>query len=205
MNASDLITAYRAAPEAGRAALLKSAQEANPALIDALVAWADEAEGVENGDFWLFSDLADLLDDDASKGALKVAEAELRWMEGDSTQNVLSAAIEAVGLSPNLTRPYEMVYELLRGSSDLVWEDAFERLERRPLPPDALLLLRQMIARGDARAESDPPFLPLAPRAGATSEEAASFAAQGHGAEAIAARRAVYAEDFATARAKVFG
>ena len=205
MNASELIAAYRAAPESDRPELLKAAHEADATVVDAIVAWAAEAEGVANGDFWLFSDLADLLDDDLAKGHLKVAEAELRWMEGDSMQNVIDVAMEALGVAPDLTRPYEMVYELLRSSSDLVWEDAFERLEGRTLPTGALQLVRQMIQRGDARADGDPPFLPLAAREGATAEEAASFGAQGRGAEAIGARRAVYGEDFGTARAKVFG
>ncbi|APR84720.1 Hypothetical protein A7982_10069 [Minicystis rosea] len=201
MNGTEWVTRYRDTAEADRADLLKNGLAADPQMIDALLAWAADAEGVESGDFWLFSDLADQVRDRHVKARLQIAEAELRWLSGDSQQNVLSAAIGAIGFDADLPRAYEITYELLINTSDLVWEDAFERLSA---PKDAIALLRHLIERGDAKAEGAPWVLSLAPKEGAQLSEVDTLVAAGRRAEAIAARRGATGEDFATARRALF-
>jgi hypothetical protein len=197
-----LVEHYRAAPESDRPALIAAAFAAQPELPHELIAWAAEAEGVLPGDFWLFCDAADLVADEAVKGALLLASAELRWMEGDPAQYVATGAIDAVRWNPDLPRAYEVVYEILASYSDILWEDALAACVEAALPADAVALLRHMIMRGEARGET-PPFLSLAPREGASLAEADALAAEGKLAEAIAARRGATSEDFATARRAV--
>lgn len=197
MNASTWVAQYRDTPEDDRGELVKRLLAEAPQSIDALLAWAAEGEGVESGDHWLFSDAAEQVADRHVKARLHLAEAELRWLSGDSQQNVLSVAIDAIGCDPDLPRGYEITYELLINSSDLVWEDAFERLSA---PKDAIALLRHLIDRGDAKAKGAPAFLSLA----ATQGDVAALIAEGKQAEAIGARRAATGEDFATARRAIF-
>lgn len=195
---SAVIQTYRDTPEAQRGVWLGELLEASSTIVAELLSWAAEAEGVEPGDFWLFSDLADLVDSRESAGMLKLAEAELRWMEGDSTQSVLEVAIEAVGFNGDLSRAYEVTYELLYNHDDLVWEDAMERLDPDETPADAIALLAHMIARAEAARNDGPPFLGLAPTAG----DPKALAANGQIAEAINARMHAGAP-FPAARAAV--
>lgn len=199
MNALDLIASYRAADEASRPELVAAAYEAHPSLAQALIAWASEAEGVEDGDHWLFADLAGLVEQPSLRAEVRVAEAEVRWMTGDSVQYVLETAMDAIATDPDLSRPYEIVYELMVNHSDLVWEDAFERLTEAP--PDARALVLHLVERSEKRLEGAPWSLSLAPTAG----DAAALQRAGHFAEALAARRLERGEDFPTARRAIFG
>lgn len=199
MNALDLVERYRAADEAGRADLVAEAYDADPSLPQALILWAERAEGVEDGDHWLFADLAELIDEPTVRAEIRVAEAEIRWMTGDSVQYVLETAMDAIATDPDLPRPYEIVYEVMVNHSDLVWEDGFERL--REVPLDARALLRHLVQRSEKRLKGAPWAISLAPAAGDT----AALQHAGQLAEALAARRFELGEDFPSARRAIFG
>ena len=152
------------------------------------------------------STVARLVQDPGLRGRLHLAQADLMLASGDSDQYVLEAAIQAAGWNPDLDRAYELTFDQLRGSSDLDWTEAMEKIEGR-LPKDALALLRHVIERAEAGVKTGekPYFLRFDPTEGATLADAAALVAGGLLAEAVAARRGATGEDFPTARRAVFG
>lgn len=203
-EAAAWIQSYRETPEMDRSELLQRGLSEHPDFIEAMLAWAENAEGVENGDFWLFSDAVEFVESMVDRGRLCEAEASLRWMEGDSQQFVLDTAFAALRNHADLQRPYEMIYELLVNSRDLVWADALEKWQGVRPPADALALVRHLIDRVENNRDEAPAFLPLAPRKGSSVGDIDAFIQSGRLAEAMAARRFVYGEDFALARKNVF-
>jgi hypothetical protein len=199
MDAGDVVATYRATDEGSRTDFVAEAYEADPSLPRLLVHWAAQADGVEEGDHWLFADLAELVEEPAARAEVRVAEAEVRWMTGDSVQYVLETAVEAISTDADLPRPYEIFYELMVNHSDLVWEDALERIDGSA-PPDAKALLLHLVQRSEKRGQGAPWSLSFAPAAG----HAAALQAAGQLAEALAARRLEHGEDFPTARRAIF-
>lgn len=203
-EAAAWIQLYRETPELDRSDLLQRALSEHPDFIEAMLAWAENAEGVEPGDYWFFSDAVEFMESMVDRGRLCEAEASLRWMEGDSQQFVLDTAFAALRNHADLQRPYEMIYELLVNSRDLIWEEAFEKWERVKPPADALALARHLIDRVERNRDEAPAFLPLAPRKDSSAADVDALVQSGRFAEAVAARRFVFGEDFATARKNVF-
>ena len=188
----------------------KSALADNPELPAELLAWAARAmneEGViERADASTFLVVSLAVTDPALKGHLRLAQAEIMEASGDSHQYVLDAAIDAVGWAPDLARAYELTFDKLRGSSDLDWTEAFEKIGGRGLPEDALALLRHVIERAEigVKTGDKPYFLRFAPTDGATRADVQAFLEKGLLAEAVAAHRGATGEDFPTARRAVF-
>jgi hypothetical protein len=152
--------------------------------------------------------LAGAVEDPDLRGRLRLAQAELMHVHGDSDQYVLEIAIDAIGWNPDLAAAYELVFDKLRGSSDLDWTEAFEKIKGRGrLPKDALALLRHLVERAEegVKTGEKPYFMPLAPTDGATLADVQARVTSGQLAEAIAARRGATGEDFPTARRVIFG
>lgn len=180
------------------------ARAARADTLRALLAWADPRLGgevpVDREDYFLCTDIAPAFDGE-ERARVMLIDAQLRAVHGDAAQNVLDLVIGAIGCDPGSAEAHAMLYETLAGNADLVWEDAVERLPR--LAPDAQRFFDHVLERAACWQSGDPAALPLAPRAGATLADAASLAAEGQLAEAIAARRGATGEDFAAARRAV--
>ncbi|MDC3989342.1 hypothetical protein [Polyangium jinanense] len=211
MDAQSLLDRLRNDDDADEKKTAKSALSDNPDLPAELLAWAaravNEEVAIERADASTFLAVSLVVTDPALKGRLRFAQAELMHVSSDSDQYVLDAAIDAVGWAPDLAGAYELIFDKLRGSSDLDWTEAFEKIGGRGLPKDALALLRHVIERTEAgvRTGDKPYFLKFAPTEGATLADVEAFVAQGLLAEAVAARRGAAGEDFPTARRAILG
>ncbi|MDI1475438.1 hypothetical protein [Polyangium sp. y55x31] len=211
MDAQSLLDRLRNDDTADEEEIAKLALADNPDLPAELLAWAaramNEEVTIERADASTFRAVSRAVKDPALKGRLRFAQAELMHVSADSDQYVLDAAIDAVGWAPDLAGAYELIFDKLRGSSDLDWTEAFEKIGGRSLPEDALALLRHVIERAEAgvRTGDKPYFLKFDPTEGATPADVEAFVGKGLLAEALAARRGAMGEDFATARRAIFG
>ncbi|MRG93662.1 hypothetical protein [Polyangium spumosum] len=211
MDAQSLLDRLRDDDSLDEEEVAQSALAENPDLPAELLAWAarvmNEEETAADADASTLRAVAIAVEDPAIKGRLRLAQAEIMLIRGDSDQDVLEAALDAVGWSPDLAAAYELTFDKLRGSSDLDWTEAFSKIERRGrLPEDALALLRHVIERAEAgvRTGEKPYFMPLSPTEGATLADVEALVGAGLFAEAIAARRGAIGEDFPSARRLIF-
>ena len=90
---------------------LDAARAEHPDLVDALYAWAEPRLSggvqVEKEDYFLCTDIVKAFEG-GERGRVKFLDAQLRAVEGDSTQNVLDLVI---GFDPDSAAAHEMLFE----------------------------------------------------------------------------------------------